>query len=250
MCRSRHLTGLQGVCQVFCFFNGEVTGDLAATACDLIINLRETVYIAVQYDSYTFTDVLTCQVLPFTGTLCVHSHRNLGINTHLREVSTSIRDNISFQTCTTISLCLQSNHLIVRTALIYRLNRPAETYILRQNGLRDTRLQHLIYLGGIRIVNISTYYRTTTCLTIFADRRVQQSKQRVVTFVLSNLSLLVSCSCSRIRIQVLYQVCQIITFRLNGLSLCFRSLFLYSLSLRSHGCELTVDLCQSRKNLG
>ena len=196
--RSRHLTGLQGVSQVFCLFYSEVTGDLAVTTCDLILYGREGINISVEYDSYRFTDVVFGQTLPSLSTLSVHGHRHVCICADLREVCASIGDHVTFERSATVTLSLEGYELIVCVCLIDRFYSPVETCVTRQNSFSDLRVEHCVYFSGIYIVN-GTYYRTTISLTGLVDRRVEDSEERVVLLVLSYLCSLISLSsCGRV----------------------------------------------------
>ena len=244
--RSRHLTGLEGVGKVFSLFYGEVTGDLAVTAGNLILYGRERIYISVKDDSYRFTDVVFGQTLPSLSTLCVHRHRYISVRAELREVGTSIGNHVSFEGSTTVTLCFECYELEVRVSLVDSFYRPVETSVTRQNGFCDLRVEHCVYFCGVHVVN-RTDYRTAVCLTCLVHRRVEDSEERVVLLVFSNLCCLVCLDGCAVSTQVIYQVSEVFALSLRSL-LCFH--LFCSLFLRSGSSELTVDLRQHRQQLG
>ena len=244
--RSRHLTGLQGVSKVFCLFYGEVTGDLAVAAGNLILYGRERIYIAVKDDSYRFADIIFGQTLPGLSTLCVHRHRYISVSAELREVGTRIGDHVSFEGSATVTLCFECYELEVGVSLVDSFYRPVETSVTRQNGFRDLRVEHSVYFCGIDIVN-GTDYRTAVSLTCLVHGRVEDSEERVVLLVFCNLCSLVCLDGCAVCTQVIYQVSEVFALSLRSL-LCFH--LFCSLFLRSGSGELTVDLRQHRQQLG
>ena len=64
-----------------------------------------------------------------------------------------------------------------------------------------------------------TYYRTAVSLTGLVNRRVEDSEQRIVLLVLSELSSLVCLSSQRVSAKVIYEVCEVFALSLRSLSL-------------------------------